>query len=136
MASKRIYPRICKKCKKNSQIESVFNGTMDCLHDGIVYKVNFTNIPVKKCTICKQVIFCSKSDKPIDIQERDTIGILQFDEVSKILISCGISLTDISKKTGIHTDRLSLIGSENTFLMQTRNEDIILRRLQKEQESF
>lgn len=132
MDTEATYSRTCFECNGERITDVIISHNSTVLYDGSTYKIDYVEVPVRKCVTCEHITFNKNSSAVMDIQTRKVIGLLQVSEINEIVLSSGLSLSEFSIKLGFSfegrlSQALSYLG------IQTRTEDTILRQFRLDQ---
>ena len=122
---RKKYPIRCIECGKKEVRPAMVHQTVQRNHDGRIYDLDVTNLPVTRCEACGEVYFTLDSDDRIIAVLREQLGLLTPEQIRANLEALQLNQKEAAAALGVAAETLSrwLTGG----LIQSRAMDNLLR---------
>jgi DNA-binding transcriptional regulator YiaG len=119
------YPRRCAECGKVAVQPAAIPFDAKIKHDGKVYEFYIEELPVDQCTSCGEVYFTNTTSDAKSQALRRHLGLLQPDEIRKLLLEHNLSQRIFAKHLRIAEETVS--RWLNGLSIQSRALDAFMR---------
>jgi len=119
------YPIHCIECGKQEVRPAVVARNVQKNHDGRVYDLSISGLPVTRCGACGEIFFTADSDERIAAALRDCMGLLTPEQIRGNLEMLKLNQKEAAERLGVAAETMSrwLSGA----MIQSRAMDNLLR---------
>jgi hypothetical protein len=122
---RKNYPIHCIECGKKEVRPATIRQTLPRNHDGRIYDLDVTNLPVTRCESCGEVYYTQDSDDRIIAVLRERLWLLTPEQIRANLAALKLNQKEAAVALGVAPETLSRWLSGG--LVQSRAMDNLMR---------